>query len=155
MKATKPIYYPDPVIFDKARTIYTRFDNVFNTVGLNQPIYFTNDDVLHNKIITGIEIKTTKKLTQPESVIQTDLGFIGEQIGNGVLKYFTITLVGKNGEVILNECPMTIFNLLTTEGKIRRTSMMIDLSKSFIRNFGVTITAINTIPITFYYRDLK
>ena len=152
MKATKPINYPDPVIFDKARTIYTRFDNVFNTNGLNQPIYFTNDDVLHNKVITGIEIKTTKKLNASEQLIQTDLGFIGEQIGNTGLRWFTLTLVGKNNEIILNDCPMSLFNQSTSFGKLRRTSIMIDLSKSYIRNFGVTIGPTNTIPITFYYR---
>jgi hypothetical protein len=155
MKAIKPIYYPDPVIFEKERLIYVRFDGQQSPATFNVPYYFANDDVLKNKIITGIESKTTAgRFTTGASAVATDIGFIGQLLNNASLAYFTITLVGKNGETILNDCPLMEFNVVVTSGKIRRTSMMIDLSKSFIRNFGYnSLNSNSVIPICFYYKD--
>lgn len=155
MKAIKPIYYPDPVIFEKERLIYVRFDGQQSPNVFNVPYYFSNDDVLKNKIITGIEVKTTAgRFISGASSVATDIGFIGQLLNNPALAYFTITLVGKNGETILNDCPLMEFNVVTTAGKTRRTSMMIDLSKSFIRNFGFnSLTTESVIPICFYYKD--
>lgn len=155
MKATKPIYYPDPVIFDKQRVVYVRFDGQQSSNVFNVPYYFSNDDVFKNKIITGIEAKTTAgRFISGASSVQTDIGFIGQLLNNASLAYFTITLVGRNGEIILNDCPLMEFNIVTTSGKTRKTSMMIDLSKSFIRNFGLnTLNTNSVIPICFYYRD--
>jgi len=155
MKAIKPNYYPDPVIFDKQRVIYVRFDGQQSPNVYNVPYYFSNDDVFKNKVITGIEAKTTAgRFISGASAVQTDIGFIGQLLNNPSLAYFTITLVGRNNEVILNDCPLMEFNVVTTSGKLRRTSMMIDLSKSFIRNFGYNSLNLNSvIPICFYYRD--
>jgi hypothetical protein len=155
MKAVKPIYYPDPVIFDKHQNIYVRFDGQQSPAVFNVPYYFSNDDVLKNKVITGIEAKTTAgRFITGASAVQTDIGFIGQLLNNASLSFFTITLVGKNGETILNDCPLMEFNVVTTAGKTRKTSMMIDLSKSFIRNFGYNSLNTNSvIPICFYYKD--
>ena len=155
MKAVKPIYYPEAVIFDKHRNIYVRFDGQQSPNVFNVPYYFNNDDVLKNKVITGIETKTTAgRFITGASAVQTDIGFIGQLLNNASLSFFTITLVGKNGETILNDCPLMEFNVVTTSGKTRKTSMMIDLSKSFIRNFGYNSLNTNSvIPICFYYKD--
>lgn len=155
MKAIKPEYYPDPIIFEKERLIFARFDGSQNPSAFNVPIYFANDDVLHGKVVTGIEVASTRgRFVVGSNTVQTDMGFIGTLVGNSALNYFTITLVGKNGQVVLNDCPLMEFQTSTTSGKIRRTSIMIDLSKSFIRNFGaVGITTQSVIPISFFYKD--
>ena len=137
MQTKKPVNYPDPVIFDNERLIFARFDGASGTA-LNVPIFFSNSDVLTNKVITGIDVKTDFSglgLT----TIQTDIGFIGTVTNLLQLNYFTITLIGKNGEVLLNDFPLSNFNWINNKGKIRRTSMVIDLSKSYIRNFGLTV----------------
>jgi hypothetical protein len=156
MKATKPIYYPDPVIFDKERLIFARFDGSQNPSAFNVPIYFSNEDVLKNKVITGISVKTPTSIRGQigATPVLTDIGFIGTAVANATLAYFTITLVGRNGEVVLNDYPLMAFNNEVDDGKIRRTSMMIDLSKSFIRNFGIGgLATTSVIPISFFYKD--
>lgn len=152
MKSLKPVNYPDPVILDKSRLIYCRFDGSQNPASYNVPIYFPNDDVLHGKTIKGIEVKTVNNESTGSQNVLTDAGYIGTLIDSFDLKYFTITVVGKNGQVILSDCPLMEFNYNITAGKIRRTSMMIDLSKSYIRNFGLAgVTKKSVIPIQFYY----
>jgi hypothetical protein len=154
MKATKPNYYPDPVIFDKERMIYARFDGSPNPSAFNVPIYFSNDDILKNKVITGISVASGRGRGFTSGQIQTDLGFIGTLVSTTGIPYFTITLVGKNGQVILNDCPLMEFQINVDNGKIRRTSIMIDMSKSYIRNLGLAgVTAQSIIPISFYYKD--
>ena len=153
MKSLKPANYPDPVIFDNERLIFARFDGA-NSPALNVPIFFSNSDVLTNKVITGIDVKFDSTEALGTDSIQTDLGFIGTITNANSLRYFTITLLGKNGNVLLNDYPLANFCSLFNAGKIRRTSMIIDLSKSFIRNFGLTISTNKfVIPINFYYKN--
>jgi hypothetical protein len=153
MKSLKPVNYPDPVIFDNERLIFARFDGA-SSLALNVPIFFSNSDVLTNKIITGIDIKFDSIEAFGTDTIQTDIGFIGKITDANSLRYFTITLLGKNGNVLLNDFPLSNFCKLYNAGKIRRTSMIIDLSKSYIRNFGLTITTNKfVIPINFYYKN--
>lgn len=153
MQSKKPVNYPDPVIFDNERLIFARFDGA-NGTARNVPIFFSNSDVLTNKIITGIDVTLRGgRLTSVSNDIQTDIGYIGDNILQADLKYFTITLIGKNGDVLLNDYPLYNFNVLANNGKIRRLSLMIDLSKSYIRNFGVTVTKTTVIPINFYYKN--
>lgn len=155
MKSAKPIYYPDGFAFDNERLIFGRFDGSQNPAALNVPIYFSNEDTLKNKIIVGIAVNLRGKVSGATAQIQTDLGYIGSTIPSTQLKYFTITLVGKNGEVLINDFPMMNLNVLSDSGKIRRFSLMIDLSKSYIRNLGATvpITTTTVIPINFYYKN--
>ena len=148
-------YYPDPVVLDKSVTIFVRFDGSQNPSAFNVPIYFPNDDVLYGKVITGIEVNTqfAQSDARPSNIL-TNLGFIGQLFGNADLKYFTITLVGRNNEILINDCPLIAFNVLVTKGKLRSTLMMIDLSKSYVRNFGLAgLTTKSTIMMTFYYRN--
>jgi hypothetical protein len=154
MKSAKPVNYPDPVIFDNERLIFARFDGA-NGTALNVPIFFSNSDVLANKIITGIDVKFDLVEGLGTDSIQTDIGFIGTITDANKLSYFTITLVGKNGDILLNDYPLANFCRLYNAGKIRRTSMIIDLSKSYIRNFGLTVgvTSKFVIPINFYYKN--
>lgn len=153
MKSSKPEYYPDPVIFDKERLIFARFDGT-NGTALNVPIYFSNSDVLTDKIITGIDVKYNYAPEAGNSTIQTDIGYIGTVTDITNLNYFTITLVGKNGEFLINDYPLANFTIAFNAGKIRRTSMIIDLSKSYIRNLGLTsVTPDFVIPINFYYKN--
>jgi len=153
MKSLKPVNYPDPVIFDNERLIFARFDGA-NSPALNVPNFFSNSDVLTNKIITGIDVKFDQTESLGTDSIQTDIGFVGTITDANSLRYFTITLLGKNGNVLLNEFPLSNFCNLYNSGKIRRTSMIIDLSKSYIRNFGLTITTNKfVIPINFYYKN--
>jgi len=154
MRSPKPVNYPDPVIFERERLIFARFDGA-NGIALNVPIFFSNSDVLNDKVITGIDVKFDDTETLGSDKIQTDIGFIGTITNAGQLKYFTITLLGKNGEVLLNDFPLANFCKLYNAGKIRRTSMKIDLSKSYIRNFGLTFGLSSTfvIPINFYYKN--
>lgn len=148
--------YHDPVIFDKQQLIYVRFDGLENPASFNVPIYFDNNDVLNNKHIKGIEVKSLPVLDVGSSTILTDLGFIGTVISQDLLNYFTITIVGKNNEKILEDYPLLAFNKLFTFGKLRSTNMIIDLSKSYIRNFGLSgITKTNVIPIQFYYSEKR
>jgi hypothetical protein len=154
MKKKKPIYYPDPVIVEKERLIFARFDGAQASTATNVPIYFSNEDVLKDKIITGIDVQLRGRLTSTTGLVQTDIGFIGTTISSVNLSYFTITLVGKNGEVLINDFPLINLNILCNEGKIRRFSIMIDLSKSYIRNLGLAgITNTTVIPINFYYKN--
>lgn len=152
MHTGKEIYYPDGFKFDKERLIFARFDG---STGLsyNNPIFFSNSDVLTDKIILGIDVTMRGRLTATTALIQTDLGFIGTTISSTTLRFFTITLVGKNGQILLSDFPLYNFNVLANNGKIRRTNMIIDLSKSYIRNFGVTVTTETVIPINFYYKN--
>jgi len=147
--------YPDPVILDKQVTLFIRFDGSQNPSAFNVPIYFPNDDILKDKVITGIEVNSqyVPGNTRPSSIL-TNIGFIGQLFSNADLKYFTITLVGKNNEVIVNDSPLMTFNSLITQGKLRSALMMIDLSKSYVRNFGLAgLTTKSTIMVTFYYRN--
>jgi len=156
MKATKPIYYPDPVIYDKERLIFARFDGSQNPSAFNVPIYFANDDVLANKVITGISVKSPTSIRGQvgSTPILTDIGFIGDNLANVSLVYFTLTLVGRNGDTILSDCPLMEFNNLVDNGKIRKVSMMINLSKSYIRNFGLAgLSKTSVIPISFFYKN--
>lgn len=153
----KKEYYPNPVIIDKSVTIFIRFDGSQSPGAFNVPIYFPNDDVLRGKIITGLEVNTTYVgiPTRPTPIL-TNLGFIGTLFSNSELKYFTITLVGKNNEILVNDCPLMAFNALITTGKLRSLLMIIDLSKSYVRNFGLAgLTQKSTIMCTFYYREKK
>lgn len=153
MKSAKPVNYPDPVIFENERLIFARFDGA-NGSAFNVPIFFSNSDVLIDKVITGIDIKYDIVEAFGTDTIQTDLGYIGKITDANSLRYFTITLLGKNGNVLLNDYPLANFCKLFNSGKIRRTSMNIDLSKSFIRNFGLAgVTTNFVIPINFYYRN--
>ena len=152
MQAEKQIYYPDSFKFDKERLIFARFDGQTG-LSLNNPIFFSNSDVLTDKIILGIDVTLRGRLTATSGLIQTDLGYIGTTISSVNLRFFTITLIGKNGQVILNDYPLYNFNVLANNGKIRRTNIMIDLSKSYIRNFGATVTSSTVIPINFYYKN--
>lgn len=153
MKTEKPIYYPDGFKFDKERLIFARFDGATGTA-FNVPIFFSNSDVLTDKVILGIDITLRGgRLTPISNDIQTDIGYIGDNISRTDLRFFTITLIGKNGEVLLNDFPLYNFNILANNGKIRRLNVMIDLSKSFIRNFGATVTNTTVIPFNFYYRS--
>lgn len=147
------INYPDPVIFENERLIFARFDGAQNPAAFNVPIYFSNSDVLENKIITGIEVKFNEIETRT-TTIQTDIGFIGVSFDSLSLRSFALTLVGKNGDVVLNDYPLYNLCRRATFGKIRRTSMKIDLSKSYIRNFGLAgITSNLVIPINFFYKE--
>lgn len=149
----KPVYYPDPVIFDCERLIFARFDGVSGN-SLNVPIFFSNSDVLTNKVITGIDVKIDLVPEAGSASVQTDIGFIGTVTDVTNLNYFTITLVGKNGNVLLNDFPLSNFARPFNAGKIRRTSMIIDLSKSYIRNLGFNgTTSTFVIPINFYYKN--
>jgi hypothetical protein len=153
----KKEYYPDPVVLDKSVTIFVRFDGSQSPGAFNVPIYFPNDDVLRGKVITGLEVNTQYASigTRPSAIL-TNLGFIGALFTNAELKYFTITLVGKNNDILVNDCPLIAFNSLLTNGKLRSLLMMIDLSKSYVRNFGLAgLTTKSTIMCTFYYREKK
>jgi hypothetical protein len=90
--------YPDALVFDKETTIYARFDGEKNPGAFNVPIFFSNSDILTNKHIRGIEVKSLPISDVANSIILTDLGFIGEVISQDLLNYFTITLIGKNNE---------------------------------------------------------
>jgi hypothetical protein len=154
MKKKKPIYYPDSVIFEKERLIFARFDGAQASTATNVPIYFSNQDVLKDKIVTGIDVQLVGRISGASASIQTDIGFIGTNISSTNLRFFTITLVGKNGEVLINDYPLLNLNVLANNGKIRRFSLMIDLSKSYIRNLGLAgITETTVIPINFYYKN--
>jgi hypothetical protein len=153
MKSNKPVNYPDPVIFDKERLIFARFDGA-NGLALNVPIFFSNADVFTDKVITGIDVKIDLVPEAGSSNIQTDIGFIGTVTDVTNLVYFTLTLVGKDGSILLNDYPLANFARPAHDGKIRRTSMSIDLSKSYIRNLGFTVTTDKfVIPINFYYKN--
>lgn len=149
-----PDYYPDPLVQDKHRLIFVRFDGI-NPSSFSSPVYFPNDDVLKNKVITGIDVwRTQKVITNPQ--IQTDAGYIGEYFDDTLLKYFTITLVGKNGDRLIEDMPLQILNNGNNGdfGKTRRFSIMVDLSRSYIRNFGLSgLKDISIIPIMFSYKD--
>ena len=155
MKKKKPINYPDPVIFDKERLIFARFDGAQASTATNVPIYFSNQDVLKDKVITGIKVFLRGRFPGSTATIQTDIGFLGTTIPDSQLKYFTLTLVGKNGEVLINDFPLMNLNVQSDNGKIRRFSCMMDLSKSYIRNLGATvpITTTTVIPINFYFKN--
>lgn len=146
------VYYTDPLIVEKSRLIFARFDGT-NAAVTNYPVYFSNDDILANKVVTGIEVWRVGKTPQQ---IQTDLGYIGTTLIDSVLKNFTITLVGKNSEILIEDMPL---NLLMNGadgdfGKTRRFSMMVDLSKSYIKNLSlISFLPTDIIPITFYYRE--
>lgn len=152
MKAEKPIYYPDGFKFDKERLIFARFDGATGTA-LNVPIFFSNSDVLTDKIILGVDVQLRGRISGASANIQTDIGYIGTSIASTSLRFFTITLIGKNGDVILNDFPLINFNVLSNNGKIRRLNCMIDLSKSYIRNFGAVVTSTTVIPINFYFKN--
>lgn len=140
--------YPNSLVVDREKLIFVRFDGI-NPSSTSQPVYFPTDDVLKNKVITGIDIYT---VGETDFDIQTDLGFLGTALQNGNLKYFTITLVGKNSEILIQDMPLAC--LAQEFGKVRRFSMMIDLSKSYVRNFAFASVGEKTvIPILFYYRD--
>jgi len=149
-------YYVDPLIQDRHRLIFVRFDAI-NPASYSTPVYFPNDDVLKNKVITGIDVwRTQKVISNPQ--IQTDAGYIGEYFDDTLLKYFTITLVGKSGEILVQDMPLQILNNGNNGdfGKTRRFSMMVDLSRSFVRNFGLAgLKDISIIPIMFSYRNLS
>jgi hypothetical protein len=147
--------YPDPVIIDKETCIYARFDGMNNPAAFNVPIFFSNSDILRDKHIKGIEVKSLPASDIASSTILTDIGFIGDVVSQTDLNFFTITLVGKNDEEILNDYPLLLLNTIYTEGKLRSFNCVIDLSKSYIRNFGLAgLTAKNVIPIQFYYSNL-
>jgi hypothetical protein len=153
MKSQKPVNYPDPVVYDNERLIFARFDGP-NGFALNTPIFFSNSDVLTNKIITGIDVKYDYIDDGNTQFVQTDIGFVGTLGVTSFLSYFTITLVGKNGDILLNDYPLSNFCKIFNYGKIRRTSMNIDLSKSYLRNFGATIPSNKfVIPINFFYKN--
>lgn len=155
MKSAKPEYYPDPVIIEKERLIFARFDGAQASTATNVPIYFSNQDILKDKVVTGIKVMLRGKIPGATATIQTDIGFLGTTIPDSQLKYFTLTLVGKNGDVLINDFPLFNLNVQADAGKIRRFSCMIDLSKSYIRNLGATvpITTSTVIPINFYYKN--
>lgn len=155
MKKQKPVNYPDPVIFQNERLIFARFDGAQASTATNVPIYFSNQDILKDKVVTGIDVTLRGRTSGATAQIQTDLGFIGTSIPSTQLIYFTITLVGKNGEVLINDFPLMNLNINSNDGKIRRFSCMIDLSKSYIRNLGATIpiTTTTVIPINFYFKN--
>jgi hypothetical protein len=135
--------------------IFARFDGAQASTATNVPIYFSNQDVLKDKIVTGIDVTLRGRTSGATATIQTDLGFLGTSIPASQLVYFTITLVGKNGEVLINDFPLYNLNVVNNDGKIRRFSCMIDLSKSYIRNLGATIpiTTTTVIPINFYFKN--
>jgi len=146
------VYYPDPVVIDKSKLIFIRFDGL-NPAATNYPVYFSTDDVLKGKVVTGIDVWRVGKTPQQ---IQTDLGFVGTTLIDSVLKNFTITLVGRNSEILIEDMPLNLLINGTDGdfGKTRRFSMMIDLSKSYVKNLSyLALTTTEVIPITFYYRD--
>lgn len=151
-KKKTEVYYTDPVIVDKSKLIFVRFDGI-NPAVTNYPVYFSTDDVLKGKVVTGIDVWRVGKTPLN---IQTDLGYVGTTLIDSVLKNFTITLVGRNSEILIEDMPL---NLLINGadgdfGKTRRFSMMIDLSKSYVKNLSyLALTSTEVIPITFYYRD--
>jgi hypothetical protein len=155
MKTEKPIYYPDGFKFDFERLIFARFDGAQSSTATNVPIYFSNEDVFKNKVIVGIKVMLRGRNPGATATIQTDIGFLGTTIPDSQLKYFTLTLVGKNGDVLINDFPLINLNVQADNGKIRRFSCMIDLSKSYIRNLGATvpITTLTVIPLNFYYKN--
>lgn len=155
MKKQKPVNYPDPVVIHNERLIFARFDGAQASTATNVPIYFSNEDVLKNKVVTGIKVLLRGRTSGATAQIQTDLGFIGTSIPDTQLRFFTLTLVGKNGEVLINDYPLMNLNVQSDNGKIRRFSCMIDLSKSYIRNLGATvpITTTTVIPINFYFKN--
>lgn len=144
-------YYVDPLIEDKARLVYVRFDGI-NPSSTSSPVYFPTDDVLKNKVITGIEVWRVGKT--PFS-IQTDLGFVGTTLPDTILNSFTLTLVGKNSDILINDFPLNcIVNGSGDFGKTRRFSIMVDLSKSFVRNLSyISLTSTDVIPLIFHYRN--
>jgi hypothetical protein len=150
--ANSEVYYTDPLTIDKSKIIYVRFDGI-NPAVTNYPVYFSTDDVFRNKVITGIDVWRVGKTPLQ---IQTDLGYVGTTLIDSVLKNFTITLVGKNSEILIEDMPLNLLINGTDGdfGKTRRFSMMIDLSKSYVKNLSyLALTSTEVIPITFYYRD--
>lgn len=147
--------YPDPVIVDQERLIFVRYDKN-NPASYCTPAYFPNDDVFNNKVITGIQCFKNFDAEDPASnPIQTDAGYIGQYFGDTFLRYFTLTLVGKNNEIIVQDLPLVTLATGGNFGKIKRFSCMINLSKCYIRNFGYNaLTSTSVIPINFYYRSL-
>lgn len=152
--------YPNPVNIIRERLIYVRFDKT-DIYSLSTPVYFPNDDVLKNKVITGIEIYPNFNKNTGNYSLWTDAGYTGEYFSNQELIYFTLTLVGKNNEVLINDLPLSCLVDDNTRGKIRKFSLMADLSKSYIRNFGLTaginpsLTEKTVIPINFFYKNVN
>jgi hypothetical protein len=76
------------------------------------PIFFSNSDILRDKHIKGIEVKSLPSSDIASSTILTDIGFIGDVVSQTDLNFFTITLVGKNNEEIYytltNQFPRTL-----------------------------------------------
>lgn len=148
--------YPDPININREKLIFVRFDKT-DPSSFSTPIYFPVDDILKNKIITGIECFKSKApfLPYPSDPIQTDAGYIGQYFDTTYLKYFTLTLVGKNNEILVNDMPLTCLTPDFDFGKIRRFSMIVDLSKCYVRNFGLSgLTSDAVIPINFYYKNV-
>jgi hypothetical protein len=148
--------YPNPVNIIRERLIFVRFDRT-DPSSFNTPIYFPNDDVLKNKVITGIEVYPNFNKFTGSYNLWTDAGYSGEYFSNTELVYFTLTLVGKNNEVLINDLPLSCLVDDNTKGKIRKFSLMADISKSYIRNFGYTgiVNQFSVIPINFYYRNVN
>lgn len=152
--------YPNPVNIIRERLIFVRFDKT-NIYSLSTPVYFPNDDVLKNKVITGIDVYPNFGKNVSNYNLWTDAGYIGEYFANAYLAYFTLTLVGRNNEVLINDLPLSCLVDDNNYGKIRKFSLMADLSKSYIRNFGLTTAVDNTltdkavIPINFYYKNVN
>jgi hypothetical protein len=149
--------YPNPVTVIRERLIFVRFDKT-DPSSLSTPVYFPNDDVLAGKVITGISVfksvdPETPGYTDP---ILTDAGYIGTYNSNVVLRYFTLTLVGRNNEILINDLPLACLTDTNDFDKIRRFSLMADLSKSYVRNFGyIGLTTVSVIPINFYYKNIS
>lgn len=157
MKNAGGVNYPNPVTIVRERLIFVRFDKT-DPASLSTPIYFPTDDVLRGKVITGVQcmraLNTNDQLTG--NTILTDAGYIGQYFNSSLLNYFTLTLVGANNEILVNDMPLACLVFDNNFGKIRRFSMMIDLSKSYVRNFGLTSLPSNAvIPIQFYYKNVN
>ena len=145
----KNAYYPDPVIFGRQKLIFMRFDQIAqNQSASSTPIYFPNDDIFNDKIITGIEM--FKPNTGPVYTLVTDYGTV-DYIGS-FLRY-TLTLVGKDNRKIIDQMPVNAFSREFTFGKVKRLSCEISLSKSYVllNQWNVSIQPNTMLPFNFHY----
>jgi len=145
----KPQYYPDPVVFGRERLIWARFDNSSPSAS-NSPIYFDNDDVLRNKIVTGIELFNKNNIQ-----LLTDYGIVATANGGtSGGAYFTLTLVGWHNQILVNQYPVAALSRENTFGKTKRFSLEVCLSKSYVlftNLTGVSLSPTDGIAFNFHY----
>lgn len=122
--------------------MYVRFDYNSTQSLINQKVYLTDAQRLHNVRVVGMQVLSFENFSKALVLPFVDI------------TYFAITLIGKHGELLIEKYPLADLHKNSTQGNIRRFDCLIDPTQSYVERFGVpgSETANDTIPILFSYR---